>query len=141
MTSLILKTAMRLIVPLAMLFAAYMALKGHNEPGGGFIGGLIASVSLALYRMTYGVDSFDKLFPIHPRILVFVGLTCAVLTAIFPLLLGRPLLTSYEHYLNLGFGQSVHFVTAAIFDIGVLLVVVGVSVGMIDRLSREVEKS
>ncbi|QQE11811.1 MnhB domain-containing protein [Planctomycetota bacterium] len=140
MTSLILKTAMRLIVPLTLLFAVYMALKGHNEPGGGFIGGLIASVSIALYRMTYGAESFDKLLPIHPRILVFVGLTMAFLVAVFPLLFDRPLLTSYEQYLNLGFGQTVHFVSAAIFDIGVLLVVIGVSVGMIDRLSREVEK-
>ena len=79
MTSLILKTAMRLIVPLTMLFAAYMALKGHNEPGGGFIGGLVAAVSIALYRMTYGVKLFDKLIPFHPRILVFVGLAMAFL--------------------------------------------------------------
>ena len=140
MTSLILKTAMRLIVPLTLLFAVYMALKGHNEPGGGFIGGLIASVSIALYRMTYGVEAFDKMMPIHPRILVFVGLTLAFLTAVFPLLIGQPLLTSFQHNLSLGFGQYVHFVSAGIFDIGVLLVVIGVSVGMIDRLSREVEK-
>ena len=140
MTSLILKTAMRLIVPLTMLFAAYMALKGHNEPGGGFIGGLVAAVSIALYRMTYGVDSFDKLIPFHPRILVFVGLAMAFLTAVTPLAFNLPLLTSYEHTFNLGYGQTIHFVTAAIFDIGVLLVVIGVSVGMIDRMSRELEK-
>ena len=140
MSSLILKTAMRLIVPLTMLFAAYMALKGHNEPGGGFIGGLIASVSIALYRMTYGVEAFDRLMPIHPRMLVFVGLSMAVLTAVLPLAFGYPLLTSFQHNLHLGFGQYIHFVSAGVFDIGVLLVVVGVSVGMIDRLSREVEK-
>ncbi|WP_432800139.1 MnhB domain-containing protein [Poriferisphaera sp. WC338] len=140
MTSLILKTAMRLILPLTMLFAAYMTLRGHNEPGGGFVGGLVAAVSLALYRMTYGVDSFDTLLPFHPRYLVFVGLALAFLTAIFPMILGQPLLTSYEHYIPLGFGQKIHFVSAFFFDGGVLLVVIGASIGMIDRISREVER-
>ena len=137
MTSLILRTAMRLILPLTLLFAAYMAIKGHNEPGGGFIGGLVAAVALALYRMSNGAEALQRLVPMHPRVLIYSGLTIAVITAMVPLLLGKPLLTSYNADVHLGFGQSFHFASAVFFDTGVLLVVIGVSVGMITRFSEE----
>lgn len=139
MTSLILKTAMRLILPLTLLFAAYLALKGHNEPGGGFIGGLCAAVGLALYRMSNGPEALSKVLPIHPRILIFVGLATALLTALTPLFLGRPLLTSYVDTIYLPFGEQYHFASAMFFDLGVLLVVIGVSVGIITRFSEEAE--
>ena len=140
MSSLILRTAMRLIVPLALLFAAYMALKGHNEPGGGFIGGLIAAVGLALFRMANGAEPMQQLLPVHPRMLVFTGLALALATAVAPLLIGKPLLTSKVANVHLPFGETIHFASAMFFDLGVLLVVIGVSVGMIVRLSEELER-
>ena len=139
MTSLILQTSMRLIMPLSLLFAAYMALKGHNEPGGGFVGGLIAAIALILYRMSDGPNAFKTLIPIHPRIFVFVGLSLALVTAVLPLLFGLPLLTSYVSEIHI-FGEPIHLVSAIFFDTGVLLVVVGVSIGMITRLSEELEQ-
>ncbi len=139
MTSLILQTASKLIVPLALLFAAYMTLKGHNAPGGGFIGGLCFAVTLILLRMGVGPEVFNRMVPLHPRVLVFVGLAVAFLTGLVPLLMGYPFLTSYVTDLQLPLGASVHFASALFFDVGVLLVVVGTSVGMILRLSQEVE--
>ena len=137
MTSLILQTAMRLILPLTLLFGLYLAFKGHNEPGGGFIGGLALAVSLVLYRMSYGSASFDQLMPFHPRWIVAGGLLIALLIAIYPMVFGgRPLLTSEEYSFYIGQAHF-HFTTAMFFDIGVMLVVVGVSVGMIGRLSEE----
>lgn len=137
MSSTILRTGNRLILPLTFLFAAYMWLKGHNEPGGGFIAGMIFSVGILLYRMSNGPEAFCRLVPVHPRWLVFYGLGLALFTAIVPMLLGYPFLTSHTRNLPLGFGQEIHFTSALFFDTGVMLVVVGVSVGMIQRLSEE----
>lgn len=138
MSSLILRTANGIIFPLTLLFALYMALKGHNMPGGGFIGGLIAAVALVLYRMSHGREAMLRLMPIHPRVLVAFGLALASITSIVPLFFGLPLLTSRAPYVNFGVGDPVHLPTAMWFDIGVLFVVVGVSVGMIVRLGEEV---
>lgn len=139
MSSPILRVVMRLIVPLTLLFAGYMAIKGHNEPGGGFIGGLVAAVVLVLYHMTFGPEALKRMIPVHPRILLFVGLGLAVSTAMFPLLLGWPLLTSYvNHHVPIVGDVEIEFASALIFDVGVFLVVVGASVGIITRFSQEV---
>jgi len=139
MTSLILRTANGIIFPLTLLFALYMALKGHNYPGGGFIGGLIAAVALVLYRMSHGHDAMLRLMPIHPRVVVAAGLGLASLTGIVPLFFGEPMLRTVAPYVNFGFGQDVHLPSALVFDVGVFLVVIGVSVGMIVRLGEEVD--
>ena len=139
MSSVILRTAVRFILPLTFLYAAYAALKGHNGPGGGFIAGLIASVGLCTYRMSYGDRAFHRLLPIHPRWLVFVGLGLAAGVAALPLLFGQPLLRSASTTLHLG-GADVHLVSTTAFDLGVLLVVVGGAVGMISRLGEELDR-
>jgi len=141
MSSTILRTAIGIIFPLTLLFAFYMTLKGHNVPGGGFIGGLIAAVALVLYRMSHGREAMARLMPIHPRVVIAAGLTLAAATAIAPMFWGLPLLTSRAPYVDFGVGDPVHLPTALWFDIGVLLVVVGVSVGMIVRLGEEVDDS
>ena len=138
MSSVILRTAVRFILPLTFLYAAYAALKGHNGPGGGFIAGLIASVGLCTYRMSYGDRAFHRLLPIHPRWLMFIGLGLAAGVAALPMLFGQPLLRSASTTLHLG-GADVHLVSATAFDLGVLLVVVGVAVGMISRLGEELD--
>ena len=136
--SLILRTAVRLVLPLTLLFAVYAAIKGHNGPGGGFIAGLITAVGLCTYRMSYGDRAFHRLLPIHPRWLVFVGLGLAAGVAALPLLFGQPLLRSASTTLHLG-GADIHLVSATAFDLGGLLVVIGVAVGMISRLGEELD--
>ncbi len=147
MSSPILRTANGIIFPLTLLFAFYMALKGHNFPGGGFIGGLIAAVALMLFRMSHGRDAMTRLMPIHPRVIVAAGLAIATLTGLFPMIYGpffsveqeaMPMLRSFAPYVNLGVGEPVHMPSALFFDLGVLLVVIGVSVGMIVRLGEEI---
>ena len=140
MSSLLLQTAAKLIFPLTLIFAGYTALKGHNEPGGGFIGGLMAAVAFLFFRMAYGRGALLRLMPLHPRLLVALGLAIALATSVFPLLMGRPFLSSTViDALPIGFGQEIHFASAVFFDTGVLLVVVGVSVGMIQRLHEELD--
>jgi multicomponent Na+:H+ antiporter subunit A len=139
MSSLILRTGMRLILPLMLLFGALMALKGHNAPGGGFIGGLIIAVALAIYRMAYDAQSLHTVVPVHPRVLVCTGLALAVATALVPLVAGEPVLRSVVTDLHLSQRVTVHFVSAIFFDVGVLLVVVGSSLGIVTRFSEELE--
>ncbi|MDE0749776.1 MAG: MnhB domain-containing protein [Acidimicrobiales bacterium] len=136
--SLILRTAVRLVLPLTLLFAVYAAIKGHNGPGGGFIAGLITAVGLCTYRMAFGQRAFFRLLPTHPRWLVFAGLSIAAGVAVIPLLRGDPLLRSGSTTLHLG-GEGLHLVSATAFDLGVLLVVVGVAIGMITRLGEELD--
>lgn len=139
MTSRILQTAMHLILPLSLLMAAFAAMKGHNAPGGGFIAGLIASVAFCTYRMANGPEAFFNLLPVHPRTLLFWGLSLALIDAVVPLFFGLPLLTSRVGGFTLPGGEEIHYASAMIFDLGVLLVVVGVATGMITRLSEELE--
>lgn len=139
LSSSLFRTSMRLILPLSLLFAAYMFFKGHNEPGGGFIAGLVASVALAVYRMSKGPDALKRLLPIKPGILAGAGLLVALLTAITPLALGLPVLTSHVGEIPLLGGGTYHYSTVMFFDLGVMIVVIAVSVGVISRLSEELE--
>jgi multicomponent K+:H+ antiporter subunit A len=135
----ILKTASWLLLPLALVFAAFLFFKGHQEPGGGFVGGLAAAVALVVFRMCFGCQALYDLLPVRERTMIGIGLLLASLTAVVPLLFGLPLLTSNNGYLPLIGGGSYHWSTVIVFDLGVFLVVVGSIVGMADALARELE--
>ncbi|MEO1237828.1 MAG: MnhB domain-containing protein, partial [Planctomycetota bacterium] len=93
-----------------------------------------------LFRMTHGRGALLKLMPFHPRVLVALGLFVAAATAVAPMLYGEPPLRSLViDEFPIGFGQSIHFASAVFFDAGVLMVVVGVSVGMVQRLNEELD--
>lgn len=139
MTSPLFRTSMRLILPLSLIFAAYMFFKGHNEPGGGFIAGLVASVALAVYRMAEGPTALKRLLPIKPGLMAATGLGIALLTAVAPMLFGRPFLTSHLAHITLANHADLHISSSLFFDLGVLIVVVAASVGMINRLTEELE--
>ncbi|MEM7807798.1 MAG: hydrogen gas-evolving membrane-bound hydrogenase subunit E, partial [Planctomycetota bacterium] len=136
----ILRTASRLLLPIALLFAAYLFFKGHQTPGGGFVGGLTAAVALVVYRMTFGAEALYQLLPVRERTMMGAGLLIAAVTGLVPLLLGLPFLTSNNGYLPLPGGDGTyHWATVLFFDLGVFLIVVGSVVGMIDALAKELE--
>jgi len=139
MTSDLFRTSMRLILPLSLIFAAYVFFKGHNAPGGGFIAGLVTAVSLAVYRMAEGPLALKRLLPIKPGLMAAMGLLLALATAATPLLFDLPLLTSRHATIPLTGGSEYHWTSVLFFDLGVLIVVVAVSVGMINRLTEELE--
>ncbi|MEM6750181.1 MAG: MnhB domain-containing protein [Planctomycetota bacterium] len=139
MSSLLLRTAVRMIFPLTLLFSLYVALKGHNEPGGGFIGGLIAAVALVMYRMAMGPGALRSVLPVGFPSIVAGGLAIATVAAVAPMMMGYAPLRSWHGYAPSMFGEEVHLASAVVFDTGVFLVVVGISVGMISRLSEELE--
>ena len=75
--SLILRVAARVLVPLLLLFSLFMLLRGHNLPGGGFVGGLVAASAFVLYVLTAGVQASRKVLRVEPHTLLGLGLVCA----------------------------------------------------------------
>lgn len=147
MSTVILKVACRILVPLSLMFGLFIYFKGHQTPGGGFVGGLVTAVALIVHRMSYGGDNLARLMPSRERMLIGVGLFFALLTGVLALVAGwpwprLPFLTSNHGYVPLSMsegGYAFEWATVMLFDLGVMLVVAGVVVGMIDALSRELE--
>ena len=83
--SLILRTAARLLVPLMILFSIFLMLRGHNESGGGFIGGLVGASAFALYAMAYGTRASRGALYVDPRTLMASGVGIALLSALLPM--------------------------------------------------------
>lgn len=119
MNSIILQTTSRLIMPAAILFSIYVLLRGHNEPGGGFIGGLIAAAGIAVHAIPRGRTSLIIMIRFWPKSLVGAGIAMATLSGLPSLLKGQPFLTHLWSFALLPVG------TTLIFDLGVYLVVIG----------------
>jgi multicomponent Na+:H+ antiporter subunit B len=136
--SLILRVAARVLVPLLLLFSLFMLLRGHNLPGGGFVGGLVAASAFVLYVLTAGVHESRRVLRVEPHTLLGVGLVCAYGTGVFALVLGEPFLTSLWVDLHIPVLGDLHLGSTLPFDIGVMLVVVGTALLMVfsveDRL-------
>lgn len=138
-SSYILKTSVRLLFVALNLFAAYLTLKGHNEPGGGFIGGLVTALSLVLVSMVLGVEQAKRLLRLDPLKLTFFGLATAYLSSLAPVFFGRAFMQHSSLHLQLpGFGD-IHLLTAQIFDFGVYFVVVGVTAKMMFTFALSVQ--
>lgn len=135
MISLILSTATRYLLPLLLLFSVFVLLRGHNEPGGGFVGGLVAAAALALYAIAYGVAAARQMLRIDPRALIGVGLLIAIGSGLLSAARGLPFLTGLWVERELPLLGKVG--TPLLFDVGVFLVVIGVVLTIIFALSEE----
>ncbi len=144
MTTVILRVATRLLVPLSLVFAMFIYFKGHQSPGGGFVAGLVAALAMIVHRMSEGPRSLTRMLPFTERSFIAMGLLLAVSTGLGALLAGLPFFTSEHGYLKLptssGKPLDVEWATVMVFDLGVFFVVMGVVVGMINALSRELEQ-
>jgi multicomponent Na+:H+ antiporter subunit B len=137
MTSSILQTATRVLMPLLLLFAVFLLLRGHNEPGGGFVAGLVVAASFVLHSIAYGVAAGRRALLIDPSTLLGVGLLVAVVSGLPGALGGRPFMTAL--WTTVPFGSTaVGIGTPLIFDIGVFLVVVGVVLTIVYTLADAV---
>jgi len=125
MNSLILRWSARYILAIALPFSIWILLRGHNAPGGGFIGGLIAASGLALYALSVGTREVRSVMRLDPKIYVGLGLLCAAASGLPGLLgTGQAFLTHRWLMVAMG-GDTLHLGTTILFDIGVYLVVVG----------------
>lgn len=136
MNSLILRTGAKYILPLLQMFSIFILLRGHYLPGGGFVGGLVAAVGFVLYMFAFGLDETRALLPIHPGYMMPIGLSLALLSGFAPVILtGQPFMTSIwlDHPIPvIGTIGSPLF-----FDLGVYLVVFGVSLTILFTISEE----
>ena len=136
MKSLILTTATRYLLPLILLFSVFILLRGHHDPGGGFIGGLVASAGFALYGFAYGMPEARRVLYFDPLKMIGVGLLTAVTSGLLsPILNQDPFMTSIWGETAIpGIGK---LGTPLMFDIGVYLTVIGVTMLIILTLSEE----
>lgn len=118
MSTLILRTMAPILVGLMLLFSLVILLRGHNDPGGGFIGGLIAASAMAVHGMAFGVGAARKLLRFNPLSWAGVGVLVAAVSGLLSAAFGVPFLTGLwlPAYL---------FGVPGLFDIGVYLTVFG----------------
>ena len=119
MNSLILRTLAPFITLLMVAFSIFVTLRGHNSPGGGFIGGLLAASGIALYALAFGVAPTRRMLRIHPLSIAAAGLVLSAASGLVSALYGVPYMT------GLWFDIGIDVSTVMSFDIGVYLVVLG----------------
>ncbi len=124
MNTLIFRTIAPFITALMLLFSVFILLRGHNEPGGGFIGGLIAASALAIYGIAFGVEAVRRAIRFHPLAIAGFGLMLSCLAGLISVLFAVPFMTGLWVYPVL-FGVEVPLSTVMLFDLGVYFVVLG----------------
>ncbi|MDQ3034408.1 MAG: Na+/H+ antiporter subunit B [Myxococcota bacterium] len=137
MRSTILQTSTRLLQPVILFFSFALLLRGHDHPGGGFVGGLSAAAAIVLHALAFGNDSARRALRLDTRAIAALGLAIATLTATAPLVFGDPLLHAEWATVSLGTYGALTFGTPLIFDLGVYLLVLGSSLTIVLTLGRE----
>ena len=125
--SLILDVSVRLLYPSILVLSLFFLFSGHNQPGGGFVGGLAASAGISLRYVTGGVDAVRRSFRLEPWTILGSGLALSVGTAIFPMLLGGTIIEHGTLKLHPPVLGEVKVTSALPFDIGVYLLVIGLA--------------
>ncbi len=137
--SLIVRTTARFLLPLLLLLAVFLLLRGHDEPGGGFIAGLVAALAFALYIFAYDIATTRRVLRHDPRSMVGVGLLLATLSALPGAFFGEPFFTAQWWPINLGPLGELKLSTPLVFDIGVFLVVLGTVMTIVLALAEAEE--
>lgn len=109
------------------LLAIYLFFKGHNEPGGGFIAGIASAISLVFIYITLGKNAVTKIVRTDPVNIAFWGLLLSYLTALAPVVSALPFMFHKILHLHLPLFGDAHVGTPLLFDLGVYLVVIGIT--------------
>ncbi len=126
----------RVLLPMALMVSLFLLLRGHNEPGGGFIAGLVTAAAIVLQFLASGVAWTRERLRGDGAALIGWGVSIAALTGLASWAFGRPFLTSAHGYLHLPLVGEVPLASAMVFDLGVYLTVVGATVLILARLGR-----
>lgn len=135
MKSLILSTTAKAMLPLTLVFSVFIVLRGHNEPGGGFIGGLAGSAAFALYVFAFGAKAARTQLLVQPMYISALGLFIAAGSGFYAWFNGEVFMRGF--WTKEAFPVIGKIGTPFIFDIGVYLVVVGVMLTIILELAEE----
>ncbi len=138
--SVVLETAVRLVFHTVLVFSLYLLFAGHNQPGGGFVGGLVAGLAFVLRYVAGGRAALREAVPIDPGVPLGSGLVLAASTGLVALAAGGQFLQSAKAVVHLPLLGEIHFASALAFDTGVYLVVVGLVLGVLRTLGAEAER-
>ena len=133
--------ATRLVLPLAVMVGLYIFLRGHNQPGGGFIAGLIISIAILMQYMASGFTFADRRLHADNHSMIGAGVLIAALTGLGAMVFGAPFLTSAFDYFSLPVIGEFELATAILFDIGVALTVVGAVMLALAQLSQVAQRA
>jgi multicomponent Na+:H+ antiporter subunit B len=134
MNSLILSTAITYLLPLLLLLSVYLLMHGHNLPGGGFVGGLVAAAAFGLYTIAHGVEKARRLLYFNPITLIGFGLLVSLISGFVSIFFRNPFLTGLWSELKMPVLGKVG--TPLLFDAGVYIVVIGVTLMIIFSLTE-----
>jgi multicomponent K+:H+ antiporter subunit A len=138
---LILVVTTRILLPLALTAGAYIFLRGHNAPGGGFIAGIVIAIALIMQYMASGYAWANQRARLDPQAMIGGGIMIAGAIGLAAWLFGRPFLTSAHGYVHLPLVGEVELASAVAFDLGVFLTVVGTVVVALATISRVEERA
>lgn len=121
----VLETISKVAVFIILTFGAYIFLAGHDNPGGGFIGGLVFSSAFILMFLAFDVEKVIRSLPLDFRAVTITGSLLSIATAIVPMFFGHPLLSHEDVYVTLPYLEQMHLSSVTLFEFGILLTVVG----------------
>ncbi|MEY8755089.1 Na(+)/H(+) antiporter subunit B [Peribacillus frigoritolerans] len=133
---LILQTVTKVAAFVILLFAVAIFLGGHYSPGGGFVGGLMTSAAIVLLLLAFDIKTVTGILPIDYKFMIGSGLFISSLTVAGGLVFGVPLMTHVYQYVDLPLLGHISLHTAVLFDLGVYLVVVGVTMTIIQTIGE-----
>jgi multicomponent Na+:H+ antiporter subunit B len=133
----LLATGARSIIPTLLLFSLYLLVVGHDEPGGGFAGGLVGAAALLLIYLSYGDRGIRRVLRVDPEVIAGLGLAVAVLAGLAGLVVEGSFLQALTLELSLPVLGKLKITSVLLFDAGVYLVVVGLVATGILRLGGE----
>ena len=127
----------RLLLPIALVVSFYLFMRGHNQPGGGFVAGLVMSVAFILQYMVAGTQWVEAQMSLRPMRWMGFGLFAATLTGLGALFFGYPFLTTHTLHLSVPVLGDIHIASALFFDVGVYAMVVGSTLLMLTALGHQ----
>jgi multisubunit Na+/H+ antiporter MnhB subunit len=122
-------------MPLLLLFAVFLLLRGHNQPGGGFVGGLVVASSFVLYSIAFGVEAARRGLLVRPATLLGIGPLVALTSGLPAVITGQPFMTALWTEVRVG-GTAVALGTPLVFDVGVFFAVIGVVLTIVFTLAE-----
>jgi multicomponent Na+:H+ antiporter subunit B len=133
----ILRTVVRAVVFIVLTLGVNLFFAGHNEPGGGFIGGLVLGSAIVLLYVTFDVETINKTMPFDFKKVAAFGVFLSTGTAIAAILFDVPFLSHTDDYFQLPIMGEVHLTTVMIFEAGIALTVIGTLVTIILSISED----
>lgn len=139
--SLMVDVATRILFPAMIMLSVYFFFAGHNAPGGGFAGGLVASLAFSLRYLAGGREELEEALPIDAGRILGTGLFVSATAVLWPMvLLGEPPLTSHIWDLTLPLIGEIHIASALLFDLGVYLIVIGLTMHILNSLGGQLDR-